>query len=463
MVKLVKLSLTIFGLLGIFKIFSIVPFNRMAGDDYSSAIMSRLGLWGDIVATYKTSMGRFSAVLIETPFSSTLAGSGKIIVYSLITFGLLIISFSILIKRITGLKIKDIYIYIISFALVAFLYQLTPNKSESWYWLTGSVVYLWPIILFSLASSYLFVKLSFKIDYLIPIVITFLSTSFNEAFGLIIIVFLSGAFILLRKNKEKRNLVISMLIASLLSFLIMYLAPGNDARKSSYGANPMSLPGSILYSISEGPKLYYSLVINNAMILIPLAILLLSVFVFLNNKKNSNKFDLDDLLFKLFITIFSGTVFSIIFMLPSFMGLGRVQPDRSEISLAFIIIGQVLSIAYFLAKIISIKISNTNYLFVTIVSISAIILTFSATVFTVSLPQDLYIAKEYSTMYDKMISRFKEASLANDQKTEIKVSLPESGLIAVLLDPPGVYSYKNQSLSLYFKIGKVITLKYENK
>ncbi|MDO8340464.1 MAG: DUF6056 family protein, partial [Candidatus Woesebacteria bacterium] len=442
-------------------IFSIVPFNRMAGDDYSSAIMARLGLWGSIVATYKTSMGRFSAVLIETPFSSTLANNGKIIVYSLITFGLLIISFSILVKRITGLKINNIYIYIISIALVACLYQLTPNKSESWYWLTGSVVYLWPIILFSLASSYLFVKLSSKIDYLIPIVITFLSTSFNEAFGLIVIVFLSGAFILLRKNKEKRNLIVSMLIASLLSFLIMYLAPGNDARKSSYGSNPMSLPGSILYSISEGPKLYYSLVINNAMILIPLVILLLSVFVFINTKKKNNEFDLDNLLFKLFITIFSGVVLSVVFMLPSFVGLGRVQPDRSEISLAFIIIVQMLSIAYLLADIVLIKVKSTNYFYVTIVSISAIILIFSSSVFTVSLPQDLYIAKEYSIAYDTMISRFKEISLTNNQKTEVEVSLPDHGLVAILLDPVGVYSYKNQSLSLYYKIGKVNTIKYE--
>jgi len=458
--KLVKLSLSIFGLLGLFKIFSIVPFNRMAGDDYSSAIMARLGLWGSIVATYKTSMGRFSAVLIETPFSSTLANNGKIIVYSLITFGLLIISFSNLVKRITGLKINNIYIYIISIALVACLYQLTPNKSESWYWLTGSVVYLWPIILFLLASSYLFVKLPSKIDYLIPIVITFLSTSFNEAFGLIVIVFLSGAFIFLRKNKEKRNLIVSMLIASLLSFLIMYLAPGNDARKSSYGSNPMSLSGSVLYSISEGPKLYYSLVINNAMILIPLVILL-SVFVFINTKKKNNEFDLDNLLFKLFITIFSGVVLSVVFMLPSFVGLGRVQPDRSEISLAFIIIVQMLSIAYLLADIVLIKVKSTNYFYVTIVSISAIILAFSSSVFTVSLPQDLYIAKEYSIAYDTMISRFKEISLTKNQKTEVEVSLPDHGLVAILLDPVGVYSYKNQSLSLYYKIGKVNTIKYE--
>ena len=60
-----------------------------------------------------------------------------------------------------------------------------------------------------------------------------------------------------------------------------------------------------------------------------------------------------------------------------------------------------------------------------------------------------------------MISKLKEVSQSNNPEAETEVSLPESGLVADLIDPPEVYSYKNLSLSQYYKIGKVITKEYE--
>jgi hypothetical protein len=461
MKKIVLLSLSIFGFSGLFKIFSIVPFNRMAADDYSSAVMARLGLWGSIVATYKTSMGRFTAVIIETPFVSILADDGKVMMYSIITFSILFVSFSLLIKRAFSLKINNICLYIISSVLVACLYQLTPNKSESWYWLTGSVVYLWPIILSLNAFSYLFEKQIKKVAFILPIVLTFFSVSANEAFGFITIASLTAAFILLRKDKSKRNLVLSMLTASLISFLIMYLAPGNDVRKSSYGSFPMSLPGSVFYSISEGPKLYLSIITNNIYFLFPLIALLSSVFIFLKPKKTKEKVDLDEILFKSFIIIVFGLVLSAVYMLPSFVGLGRVQPDRSALSLAFIVVSQVLFISYFLARVISIKVYTSSYSYKIIIFFSALLLLYSATVFTNTFPQDVYIAKTYSEEFDAMISKLKDVSQSDNPEVETEVSLPEAGLIAKLLDPPGKYSYKNLSLSQYYKVGKVITKEYE--
>ena len=348
----------------------------MAADDYSSAIMGRLGLWGSLVATYKTSVGRFASVVIETPLVSIFADNGKVMMFTVLTFSLLLISFSLLIKRALSLKVSNIYLYIISSVLVACLYQLTPNKSESWYWLTGSVVYLWPIILFLSAFSYLFERRIKKATSVVPIVITFMATSCNETFGLITIVLLTAAFVLLRKDKSKRNLVLSMLIASLISFLIMYLAPGNIIRKSSSASSPMSFPGSVLYSISEGPKLYLALVSNNIKFLLPLTILLSSVLVLLKPKGIKEKLDLDGVLLKSFITIIIGLLLSMVYMLPSFVGLGRIQPDRSVVSLAFIVVGQVLFISYFLSEAVSIKVYTSNYAYKIIIFFSALLLIF---------------------------------------------------------------------------------------
>lgn len=459
--KLIKLSLFIFGLFGLLKILSIIPFNKMAGDDYSSAIMGKLGYLQSVIATYNISMGRFTAVLIETPFSTSLAYDGKIMIYSIITFTLLYVAILLLIKRVFNWRFKNVYLYLVSSVLFVGFYQLTPNKSESWYWLTGSVVYLWPIILFLFAASYLAVKPFKKADYLIPTVLTFFSVACNEAFGLIVIILLSFSSILFRKDEPKRNLAITMLIASLVSFLIMFLAPGNGIRRTSYGANPMSLPGSFMYAVSEGPKLYYSLISENVYIIIPLTIILSSVFVFSGSNKTKSNDDIDDIFLKSSLIILMGVFLSVVFMLPSFYSLGRVQPDRSILSIAVVIVGQVLFLSYYLAKLIIINVDKRNYIYKTVVFVSSLLLIYSSSVFTNSFPQDLYIAKNYSIKFDAMISKFKEAALSDNSNIEIEVSLPEGGLIADLIDPPGVYSYKNQSLSQYYKIGKVVSVEYE--
>jgi hypothetical protein len=460
MKKIVLISLSIFGSFGLAKIFSIVPFNRMAADDYSSAIMARLGLWGSIVATYKTSMGRFTAVIIETPFVSILANDGKVMMYSIITFSILFVSFSLLIKRAFNLKANNIFLYVIASTLVACLYQLTPNKSESWYWITGSVVYLWPIILFLNAFSFLLERTRKREMFILPVALSFFSVSANEAFGLITILILTVSSFLLRKDNSKRNLALLMLTASLISFLIMYLAPGNDLRKAGPGSSPMSLPGSVFYSISEGPILYLSIIANNMNILLPLVILLSSVFTYLIPKM-TKKVDLDDILWKYFLIVIFGLLLSAVFMLPSFVGLGRVQPERSALSLAFIVVSQVLLISYLLSIIISSTVNTSSYLYKITIFAAALILLFSTSVFTNTFPQDVYIAKTYSEEFDAMIVKLKEVSQSDNPEAETEVSLPEAGMVAKLLDPPGVYSYKNLSLSQYYNIGKVITKEYE--
>lgn len=448
--KLIKIALSIFASLGLLKIASIIPFNRMAADDYSSAIVGRDGLWNSVVFTYKTFMGRFSAVFIETPFATLMSPDGKIALYSIITFGLLFLAILIFIKRLFKFNLKNISLYLISIALFAILYQLTPNKSESWYWMTGSVVYLWPIIFFTFGVSHLFLT-EFKIrDYVLACIFIFFGTAFNEAFGLLTLAMLFVYAIFSFNNINKRKLAIAMFISSLLSFLIMFLSPGNEVRRAGYGSSPMSYFGSLLYSLADGPNLYFSLVFQNLYLIVPIIIVLACLF----KNKLITKINENAIYVNIFLTFLGGIISSVIFMIPAYASLGRVQPDRSQITIAFVILLQVIFLSKFISQT---KVINNNLL----IFVGSMWLIYSSNIFTKSLASDLYIAKNYSIHFDQMINTFQKASEANDSTTEIQVSLPDGGLIAKLIDPVGVYSYKNLSLSEYYKIGKVVTVENE--
>lgn len=451
--NIVTVALLIFSLLGLVKIASIIPFNRMAGDDYSSAIVGKDGVWNAVVFTYKNFMGRFTAVLIETPFSTSLAYDGKMSIYSIVTFSVLFVALLFLIKQIFNFKKNNIYLYIIPAVLLTVLYQMTPNKSESWYWLTGSVVYLWPIIFFIFATSFIFKNNLKTIDYILASLSTFFSVGGNEALGIISLITLFVLTVLLPK---KRKILIPMFLSSLISFLIVFFSPGNDIRKAAGGSEPMSYLGSVLYSIAEGPKLYKSLVLQNMYMLVPLSILLIDVFS--KQYLKSKILGLDDVLLNIFLLFIAGILISILFMLPSFVGLGRVQPDRSQITLSFFMISQIVIFSYLISQLLNQKLLNTKH-YKLILLISVILLINAGQSFTDTLASDLYTAKNYAAEFDSMIENFKNS----DSTTEIKVSLPDSGLIAEMIDPPGKWSYKNLSLSQYYNIGKVISVEYEKK
>ena len=76
--------------------------------------------------------------------------------------------------------------------------------------------------------------------------------------------------------------------------------------------------------------------------------------------------------------------------------------------------------------------------------------------FTSTLAGDVFIAKNYSQAYDEMVNGFKESALLGDKK-ELIVSLPNAGLIPITWDPPGYVFYKNQALSEFYGVGRIIS------
>lgn len=455
MQKINKISLSIFGLLGLFKIFSIIPFNRMAADDYSSALMLRLGFWNDFVATYTTSLGRFSTILTETLFMLVFKFDTQIIAYSLITFDLLLFAFYILFKRVFNLDWKNIYIYILASVFVSSLYILTPNKSESWYWLTGSVVYLWPITLFTIGLSYLFVKKLRFVDYFFAFITSFFAVSYNESLGMLAVATYGLIFILDSYKKKSSKMHIMLFVSSIVSFLVMFFSPANAARRAGPGGEPMSLVGSLLYSLKEGPLAFLNMFVSYAYVIIPLFIVLIFVFSFLMPHKEKDGNVWENNLEKIFYTILIALGFSVLYMLPGFNSLGRTPPDRSYITLSFMLLSCMTIISYLVSRIVNSFRTNTNIIKF-IYFVGGVALVISGVVFTNTLAADFYIARNYSLSFDNMINDFKMRS-KNGDMSDIVVRLPEHGLVAEVIDKPGAHSYKNQSLSDYFGIGKVIT------
>lgn len=448
MQKSAVFSVILASFLGLLKIFSIIPFNRMAADDFSVAVEAKRGILSAISTTYLGGNGRFIATFIQA-VSVTLTGpNAKIFMYSGITFTLLIIGLSILYKKLLNTNYKNINIYFLSFVSFVTLYLLTPNKTESWFWLTGSATYLWPIILFIFSVKYLFDKKFSKISFLLATLFAFVSAACNETFGFLEVFILISLFILSLK-KERNYLILSMALASLISFFIMYKAPGNIIREQSVASNPMSLVGAVLYSLQLGPSHLYTLIASNIYFLLPLVGVLIYIF-----SKFTPKIDTQTALNRIFGVFISIVGLSILYMMPAFKVLGRIQPDRSDVSLSLIILFGAVSTAYYLSTLFSRY--ERNLLYNLIVFVFSVALTISAFSFTSNLASDFYIAKNYSEAYDAMVASFKQKSLEGDKKT-IKVSLPPSGLIAITLSVMGKNDYKNQALSEFYGVGSIIT------
>lgn len=445
--KSVFISLISASILGLVKIFSIVPFNRMAADDFSYAVVAKnLGFWSAQTYWYTNWTGRFVSTFLQIFFAAITGSNAKIYFYSTLTFGLVFAAFLMLFYRLIKTDFKNAAIYLMAGVSTVLLYFLTPNKTESWYWMTGSITYLWPIIFYLFGVSFIFMQKHKLTDLFIADLLIFLSIGGNETFGLLAVI--SLIYLTLR-NRNKFNIL--LLISSLISFAIVFLAPGNGLRANGSEGVPMNIFGSILYSLQEGPQHLFSLMGGSLIYLVPTVILFAYIFSDQIIKEN-----IETLLKRIFEIIIIATFLSIFYMLPAFKTLGRIPPDRTDISLALVILISLIGISFYLGKIIYLAKSEKYLLFKLFIVGASIMFYFVSFGFVRTLASDFYIAKNYSQAYDSMIGLFKEKVAIHDKK-DILVSLPDPGLIAVTLDPTGHVWYKNKALSDYYGLGLIIT------
>lgn len=456
MKRITAFALGAMSLLGLIKIFSIIPFNRLAADDFSYMLVAKNeGFWTAQKIWYQTWTGRFSSTFFQTLFGLMSGDTGKIALFSALTFTGLIFALIIFYKRFLNLKFSEVILYILASATFVLLYVLTPNKSETWYWLTGSVTYLWPLIFFILASSYLFIKKPSRLDVFLAALTVFISVGGNETFGFLTIIFLLGMFLLGLFKRKINKLTLSMLIVSGTALFIDFLSPGNLNRSQGDASNPMNIFGSAMYALQSGPSYYFSIISNNMSILLPMIIVFGYIFSSLN-KNTPTENEIDGFFNNIFLISGASVVMSAFYMFPAYKILGRIQPDRSDISLILILTASFVAISYYLSKIFSVEKFGRTLLYKFVIFVASISIFVASFGLLKTLAGDIYIVRNYSQAYDSMILAFKEAA-ANGDKGDVVVSLPYSGLVAVTLDPPGHYDYKNQALGGYFGIGKVIS------
>lgn len=449
MKKIVTFSLSLFSALGLLKIFSVVPFNRMAADDfgYATVVLSK-GFWGAQISWYTSWTGRFTSTLLQTFFGTNMGGDGKAVLYSMITFALLLSAFAFFYSRLTNLKIVNLKVLLLSTVSFAALYLLTPNKKESWYWMAGSITYLWPIIFLLFGTSYLFVKKPNKVDYFLPFLFMFLAGGGNETFSLLSTLCFGGFLIYSLLVKKVNKIILPVFIGATLSFAFVYFAPGNFLRSVGGGSNQMSMFGSFLYAVSTGPQYLYSMVWNNIVFILPLLFCLAYLFSVLSMGQNVN---IVESLKKIFYLSVAPIFISVIYILPSFRVLGRVPPDRSDITMAFVLSSGIIAVSFYLGQILSLVKNKDLILF-----LAAIILLGSSFTITSTLASDIYIAKNYSSTFDKVIMEVKDAAKSKKKGIIIVDKLPDSGLIgsADLKGYPD--NEKNYSVARYYGIDALI-------
>src|SRR3989339_670231 len=273
---------------------------------------------------------------------------------------------------------------------------------------------------------------------------TLLAVGGNETFGLMVSLILLGSLVYVFIFKKSKKYLLIMFISSITSLLIVYLSPGNSIRAVGGGSDSMNILGSIFYSVQEGPKLLYYLIIKNIIFLSSLTAVLSYVFSQFNKRIYIDKE-------KIYLNIGSIlsllVIASILYVFPAFKTLGRLPPDRSDITLMFLVLMSVFIVSWHARGIMQNKLLTLLFSFILFIS------SFSL---TSTLGGDVYIARNYSLAFDQMILKIKEASSSGKDELVVINKLPEAGLVANAQTKSDQSDWINKSIADYFKIKGII-------
>jgi hypothetical protein len=414
-------------------LFGLSQFNRMWVDDFcyensvgnSNFINAQLSWWFG-------SSGRFSSTLVIT-FISSHSNTANLGVYTFLLFAFLYLSFFYYFRKV------EKYSFIDSIGLgmfiAAVLFILTPNKVESWFWLSGSATYLIPLIL--LTNSWIIFLTHKKriIEKILFSVLIFFATGANETIGVLVLVSLLIVTCLLliipklwnNNIIEKKTLLISGTLSSVVAFMIMYSAPGNMIRQSHL-FHP-SLLESLIRSPFAGLDYLIAFISQNLLIIIiSLVLLTLLRYYYIKDKNisacgkdRSNEF------FVPFLSIVSVLIVGV--TIYSFIGIATqnaLQPDRSHITIVYMIILALISISYYLAKIQILYLIKPFYINI-VATIITLIIIINFPVWLPNLEPQVSNSISYSLAYDQFIKGLQEkAGLTNNQNVTVK-QLPQSG------------------------------------
>ncbi len=271
-------------LVGILAVMPIVAYivtvswhTRYVADDYcTTASLYDLGWWQAQQYWYSNWSGRFSFTAAITALETL-----GLIVAQIIGPAILlvwIVGLTLLYKalaKLVGISLHALTpaIFLAIGTAVAFV-MANPGSSQSFYWLTGNITYTLPLVLLSWSIYFVLKYLTAvkqlptkdirlwptpSLAWLIAAAITvFVAAALNETFALyqLVMLLLAGLLGLLyrffKKSRYSKIYLAAMsvlIMASLLSTTIMYLAPGNTVRASNYPPHP-SLVETLQFAIT---------------------------------------------------------------------------------------------------------------------------------------------------------------------------------------------------------------------
>jgi hypothetical protein len=462
-------------ILGLIKFLSVIPFNRLAGDEFGyAATVFDKGFFGAQALWYTSWSGRYSSTLLQTIVPLIFRNSGNIFLYSLVSVGALIGAFLLFYKSFLKSNNNLNLFVLISVVSSVMLYMLIPNKNESVYWLSGSATYLWPIIISLVVASLMLSEYSINYKKSILSILTFLLCGFNESYSFLIIL----VSILLIKVKYfsmlgnvktfsdlfKLNLIRKIpqnyyifLVFSIIGSLVMFLAPGNANRASSPISDEMNILGAVAYSFQTGPALLLNIIKPFITVVGTFFIVLSTTFSYLIKSSKQYNNDIYSDIVKMFTVLSIPVVASIVYLFPSYMVLGQIPPDRSNVTLSFILLLGILFASYYFARFIVSENLSKSIAFNLMVLTSSFVLLLSSFSFVNNLGRDIYITRGYSIAFDNMYSVLKNAQKENVANIVELPKLPESGLIHSAQVTGNETHWYNQQVASFFNLTAVIS------
>ena len=220
--------------------------SRLSTDDFSmlASLRAKHNVFSATAWWWTHWTGRVVAIGLSVLVSGIAKSDGKVLGYCLVTFGAFVLSVysvgSVILKHRLGIVLPtwtraNAAVLISGLALFASL-----DRGEVWFWLSGSVVYLWPMSLALMGASLLLDRNTGGRKTLAAAVLFALACGCSESLGMLIVVSLCiGALADLKRSSASWNRwprladchrLLGPLSGAGAMMALVYAAPGNHIR-----------------------------------------------------------------------------------------------------------------------------------------------------------------------------------------------------------------------------------------
>lgn len=420
---LLSMQVLLPGLVLLFPFLMLIHFNRMSVDDFCiKGMVNQSGFFGAQINFYKTWSGRYASTFFTVLFSVT-SFKNSLTLYSILILSVLILSSYLYLRSVE--KTSRLVSFSAAIFIIGIFFLLTPNKGQSWFWLAGSATYLLPLVWATFILTIFLKDTISKTDfYILPLLVSMISGA-NEVVAFMLPTFFALTFLYSvlnpNINKKKKYLYIIALIATIISSTILYIAPGNKIRQSAFTEHP-GVELALVNAVEAGPTLFITIIKQHQSFVLFGTLFLGLLFSEFSRKREPtevNKY-LSNMGYYL-AGLFPACI------LYAFVGeytLNRIQPDRSHITIVYLIIVGMVVVAKVLAFPLAKVKQNVNeciraFLF-------AILMCISIAYYT-SIRASIVSSINYSRGYDIMIKSIMTAVEEKVQNIKL-VSLPPPGI-----------------------------------